>query len=42
MRGRRGNRRLFRAPLSAYYNAVRPDFAPDWQLRAQLQFTFPK
>jgi hypothetical protein len=30
------------AQLSAYYNVVRPDFAPDWQLRAQLQFMFPK
>lgn len=30
------------AQLSAYYNVVRPDFAPDWQLRAQIQFMFPK
>jgi len=28
--------------LSAYYNAVRPDFAPNWQLRAQVQLLFPK
>jgi len=28
--------------ISAYYNSVRPDFAPHWQLRAQLQFLFPK
>jgi hypothetical protein len=30
------------AQLSAYYNVVRPDFGPEWQLRAQLQFMFPK
>lgn len=30
------------AQLSAYYNVVRPDFSPDWQLRAQIQFMFPK
>jgi hypothetical protein len=30
------------AQLSAYYNVVRPDFEPDWQLRAQIQFMFPK
>lgn len=30
------------AQLSAYYNVVRPDFGPDWQLRAQVQFMFPK
>lgn len=38
--------KLGRQPLngsvSAYYNAVRPDGAPDWQLRAQLAFLFPK
>jgi hypothetical protein len=28
--------------LSAYYNAVRPDYAADWQVRAQIQFLFPK
>jgi hypothetical protein len=28
--------------LSAYYNVVRPDGAADWQLRAQIQFLFPK
>jgi hypothetical protein len=26
----------------AYYNVVRPDFASDWQIRAQVQFMFPK
>jgi hypothetical protein len=30
------------AQLSAYYNVVRPDFGPEWQLRAQLQLMFPK
>jgi hypothetical protein len=30
------------AQLSAYYNIVRPDYAPDWQLRAQVQLLFPK
>jgi hypothetical protein len=30
------------AQLSAYYNVVRPDFGSDWQLRAQVQFMFPK
>ena len=27
--------------ISAFYNAIRPDFAPDWQLRFQLQFLLP-
>jgi len=30
------------AQLSAYYNVVRPDFAAQWQLRAQITFLFPK
>ena len=30
------------AQLSAYYNVVRPDFGPDWPLRAQVQFMFPR
>ena len=30
------------AQVSGYYNAVTPDFGPDWQLRLQLQFLFPK
>lgn len=25
-----------------YYNVVTPDFGPDWQLRIQVQFLFPK
>ena len=28
--------------LGAYYNVVRPDFAPNWQLRLQVQLMFPK
>lgn len=28
--------------LSAYYNVVRPDDAPNWQLRVQVQFLFPE
>jgi hypothetical protein len=28
--------------VSAYYNVARPDFAPSWQLRVQVQFLFPK
>jgi len=30
------------AQLGAYYNVVRPDFGPEWQVRAQVQFMFPK
>jgi hypothetical protein len=28
--------------LQAFYNAVTPDSGPDWQLRFQVQFLFPK
>ena len=28
--------------LQAFYNAEKPKFGPDWQLRFQLQFLFPK
>jgi hypothetical protein len=28
--------------ISAYYNVEKPDNGPDWQLRAQIQFLFPK
>ena len=28
--------------LSAYYNVVAPDIGPEWQLRFQVQFMFPK
>jgi hypothetical protein len=27
---------------SAYYNVVKPDFGPNWQIRAQVQLMFPK
>jgi len=27
--------------VHAYYNVVKPDGGPDWQLRAQLKFIFP-
>lgn len=30
------------AQVSAYYNVARPDNAPNWQIRAQAQFMFPK
>ncbi len=30
------------AQLAAYYNVVRPNDGADWQLRAQVQFLFPK
>jgi hypothetical protein len=28
--------------VSAYYNVVKPDFGPNWQIRAQVQLMFPK
>jgi hypothetical protein len=28
--------------LQAYYNVVHPDYGANWQLRAQVQFMFPK
>jgi hypothetical protein len=28
--------------IGAYYNVERPDFAANWQIRAQVQFLFPK
>jgi hypothetical protein len=30
------------AQISAYYNVVTPEYGADWQLRAQVQFMFPK
>jgi hypothetical protein len=31
------------AQMAAYYNVENPDdIGPDWQLRLQLQFLFPK
>jgi opacity protein-like surface antigen len=32
----------YNAQISAFYNAVRPDNAADWQLRLQLVLLFPK
>ena len=28
--------------IAAFYNAETPEFGPDWQLRVQIQFLFPK
>jgi hypothetical protein len=28
--------------ISVYYNVEKPDYGPEWQLRVQLQFLFPK
>jgi hypothetical protein len=28
--------------VAAYYNVARPDFGANWQIRAQVQFMFPK
>jgi hypothetical protein len=28
--------------VAAYYNVARPDFSANWQVRAQMQFMFPK
>jgi hypothetical protein len=28
--------------LGAYYNVISPDDGPDWQIRTQIQFMFPK
>src|SRR6185295_14223182 len=30
------------AQLGAYYNVVRPDNGPEWELRAQVQLIFPR
>lgn len=30
------------AQVQAFYNVAKPDFGPDWTLRLQLQFLFPK
>jgi len=30
------------AYVSAYYNAIRPDLAPTWQLRAEISLLFPE
>lgn len=28
--------------INAYYNVARPDYGPNWQIRAQVQLMFPK
>lgn len=28
--------------VGAYYNVVRPDNGPEWELRVQVQFLFPR
>jgi hypothetical protein len=30
------------AQLSSYYNVVKPEYGPNWQIRAQVQLMFPK
>jgi hypothetical protein len=30
------------AQIGAYYNVARPDYAANWQVRAQVQLMFPK
>ena len=30
------------AQIGGYYNVVHPDDGTNWQLRAQVQFLFPK
>jgi hypothetical protein len=30
------------AQVAAFYNAERPHYGAEWQLRLQLQFLFPK
>jgi hypothetical protein len=30
------------AQIGGYYNIVKPDFGPNWQIRAQVQLMFPK
>jgi len=30
------------AQLAAYGNIAKPEFGPEWQLRFQIQFLFPK
>jgi len=34
--------RALNTQLQAFYNAATPDFGPNWQLRFQLQFLFPR
>jgi hypothetical protein len=28
--------------IQACYNVAKPDFGPNWQIRAQMQLMFPK
>jgi hypothetical protein len=30
------------AQIGGYYNIVRPDYGPNWQIRFQVQLLFPK
>ncbi len=39
---RRRRQAAVNTQLSTYYNVVKPDFGADWQIRAQVQFMFPK
>lgn len=41
-RGFKIGRQPVNAQLAAYYNVAKPAGAADWQLRAQVQFLFPK
>ncbi len=36
------NKQPVNALISAYYNVEKPQYGPDWQLRLQFQFLFPK
>jgi hypothetical protein len=36
------NRQAYNASVAAYYNAVHPDEAADWQLRVQFALLFPR
>lgn len=38
----RVGRQPMNAQITAYFNAVSPEFGPDWTLRVQIQFLFPK
>jgi len=38
----RGGLSALNTQLSAYYNVVRPDDGPNWQIRFQVQLMFPK
>lgn len=35
-------RQAFNLELGAYYNALRPDTAPEWQIRLQIALLFPR